>query len=67
MRFDGREPEEVKERREVVGDPFVTQFLKMKPAQIDAWVNANTVNLSQVRVVLRMIVKLLVLLARKAG
>jgi len=56
---------QVAERRAIKADTFVKNFIAMTPAQVSAYVNSNTGNLSQVRALLNKMALMLLALARR--
>ena len=54
-----------KERHSALSDATLVALQTKTPAQINAWVDANVTSLVQVRFVLKVILRLLVLLAKK--
>lgn len=58
-------PQALKDERLVKSEALFTQFKSRTPAQIENYVDANVNNLADVKAMLKFILKVLVMLARK--
>lgn len=65
MRRDIKAPREVVERAHVARAQTVQRFVSMTPAQVDEWIQAQAVDMSGVVTVLKMLAKIVLVLARK--
>ncbi len=65
MRIDFTPNDKVRLRTLARRHPQVVQLLQASPEQIDAWVDANVGTLADVKGALKIILKLLVYIARK--
>lgn len=65
MRLNTVAPDDVKDRIAVIQNPQIQALITSRPAQIENWVDANCATLAGVRVAIKLILKMLVILARR--